>query len=250
VILRDAIFSAERRHLGAQPAPAVQPVEPTVRLDEGVREKGSIYEPRTPEPPPLSADRVANWIVAQDGATRISLASLLSDDLTALRESARREGYESGHQEAMTEARDKVGSALAALEKLNLSAASAFDSECTRVEIACAEIVSQAFFKLAGEALVSRAAIVGTVNEVLKRVRDERELRIHVNPADLPVLRSAEQGIAACLPGRSLSLVADGRVECGGCIVESALGSLDGRLEVQLAELCATLRAAKSGGSE
>jgi flagellar biosynthesis/type III secretory pathway protein FliH len=38
-------------------------------------------------------------------------------------------------------------------------------------------------------------------------------------------------------------------VETGGCIVESSLGSLDGRLEVQLAELTAVLRAARDPGA-
>jgi flagellar biosynthesis/type III secretory pathway protein FliH len=69
-----------------------------------------------------------------------------------------------------------------------------------------------------------------------------------VNPQDLPLLRTAEPGIAASLPGRNFTLVADARVEAGGCIVESKLGSLDGRLEVQLAGLVATLRAAKDPG--
>jgi flagellar biosynthesis/type III secretory pathway protein FliH len=90
--------------------------------------------------------------------------------------------------------------------------------------------------------------VVAVVAEVLKRVREERELRIHVNPQDLPLLRTAEPGIAASLPGRNFTLVADARVEAGGCIVESKLGSLDGRLEVQLAGLVATLRAAKDPG--
>ena len=86
------------------------------------------------------------------------------------------------------------------------------------------------------------------VAEVLKRVREERELHIHVNPKDLPLLKTAEAGIAASLPGRQFTLVADGRVETGGCIVESTLGSLDGRLEVQLAGLLDTLRAAREPG--
>ena len=61
--------------------------------------------------------------------------------------------------------------------------------------------------------------------------------------------RTAESGIAASLPGRNFTLVPDGRVETGGCIVESSLGSLDGRLEVQLGELTAMLRAAKDPGA-
>lgn len=247
MILRDAIFSAERHHLGAQPAPAGLPETP-VRLDVEVREMPARYEPHPQEPPPLSSDHVASWLVTQDGATRTALAAMLSDDLAAVRDAARVEGYEHGHREAMSEARDTVRSSLAALEQINVAAEAAFAAELTSLSSGCADVVAEVFFKLAGQALVSHEAIVGVVGEVIKRVREERELRIHVNPADLPVLRTAEAGIAASLPGRRFTLLADTRVETGGCMVESALGSLDGRLEVQLAGLCDALRAAKAGG--
>jgi flagellar assembly protein FliH len=245
VILRDAIFSADRRHLGAQAAPAPAAGPDALPVMNEVHEIGATYEARPAEAPPLSSDRVASWLVTQDGATRTALAAMLSDELAAVRDAAHEEGYERGHKEAMKEAREKVGNAIATLESLNEAAEEAFASESAQLGEQCADLVAEVFFKLAGTALVTRDAIVGVVGEVVKRVREERELRIHVNPLDLPVLRTAEAGIAAKLPGRQFTLVADGRVESGGCIVESALGSLDGRLEVQLAELCATLRDAK-----
>jgi flagellar assembly protein FliH len=246
MILRDAIFSGERRHLGAQAAPAAVG-EPSLLPSRASEVREPAAEPYIPEPAPLSSDHVASWLVTQDGATRTALAAVLTDDLAAVRDAAHDDGYSRGHAEAMKEARDKVQNALDALGTLSTSAEAAFESELVQLGEACADVVAEAFFKLAGTALVTREAIVGAVGEVLKRVREERELRIHVNPADLPVLRSAEAGIAASIPGRRFTLIADGRVVAGGCIVESALGSLDGRLEVQLGELVATLRAAKTG---
>jgi flagellar assembly protein FliH len=246
MILRDAVFSSERRHLGAQP-PA--PVATLPAHHDEVREVAATYEARPAEAPPLSSDRVASWLGSQDGATRTALAAMLSVELAELREAAREEGYTRGHTEAMKEARDRVGSSLAALEALNVRAEDAFVSEAEQLGERCTDIVAEVFFKLAGAQLATREAIVGAVTEVLKRVREERELRIHVSPQDLAVLRSAEAGIAASLPGRRFTLVEDNRIEVGGCIVESALGSLDGRLEVQLAEFCATLRMAKNPGA-
>jgi flagellar assembly protein FliH len=252
MILRDAIFSGERRHLGARPAPAaviaptLAPNEPIEEIAE-VREMAAPYTVRGAEAQPLSSDRVASWLVTQDGATRTALAAMLAEEMAAIRDAAVEEGRERGFQQGVKEARDRVTGSLAALEALNTAASAAFDAELAQLQNACADVVAEAFFKLAGEALVSPAAVVGTIGEVLKRVREERELRIHVCPADLPLLQTAEAGIAAKLPGRNFTLVPDSRVETGGCIVQSALGSLDGRLEVQLAELCATLRAAKTG---
>lgn len=252
MILRGAVFTAERRHLGAQPAPVVvaaAPEPPVELMAEGVEEARATYELRAPEPAPLSSDSVASWLVTQDGATRTALAALLSNELAALREAAHDEGYTRGHAEAMKEARDKVGGAVAALQELHVGAEQAFAQELAQLQDACADIVAEAFFKLAGSVLAKREAVIGVIGEVLKRVREERELRIHVSPLDLAVLRSAEAGIAASLPGRHFTLVADARVEAGGCIVESTLGSLDGRLEVQLGEFIAVLRAAKEPGA-
>ena len=70
MILRDAIFTGERRHLGAQPAPS--PSDPQVRempAEYTVQDDGAsrALELRAPEPPPLSSDRVASWLVTQDG---------------------------------------------------------------------------------------------------------------------------------------------------------------------------------------
>lgn len=251
MILRGAIFTNERRHLGAHPAPGPTPPVELVSssLVERVEEPAAVYEIRAPEPAALSSDRVASWLVTQDGATRTALASLLSDELAALRGAASEEGYAQGHAAAMKEAREKVAGAIDALATLHVEAEAAFAREAAQVQALCADIVAEVFLKLAGRALVSPEAIVGVVGEVLKRVREERELRIHVHPRDLPVLRTAESGIAASLPGRRFELVADTRVEAGGCIVESTLGSLDGRLEVQLAGLIDTLRAARTPGA-
>jgi flagellar assembly protein FliH len=250
VILRGAVFTHERRHLGVQPtaSPGVSMEPANGQRDDRVEEPPVVYEMRAPEPPPLTSERVASWLVSQDGATRTALASLLGEELAALRQAAREEGYAVGHAEAMKEARDKVGGAVEALVSLHAQAEAAFARESAQLNDACADIVADTFFKLAGNALVTREAIVGVVGEILKRVRDERELRIHVNPRDLPVLRNAEAGIAAGLTGRRFELVEDARVEAGGCIVQSTLGSLDGRLEVQLAGLVATLRAARESG--
>jgi flagellar biosynthesis/type III secretory pathway protein FliH len=52
------------------------------------------------------------------------------------------------------------------------------------------------------------------------------------------------------LQGRKFEIVADSRVELGGCIVETNTGSLDGRFEVQLRELYETLRLAKLSARE
>ena len=108
----------------------------------------------------------------------------------------------------------------------------------------------EAFAKIAGAKLATREAALGAVLEVLKRVRDERALVIRVSPADIQALRDYERDIAHACTGREYSLLADPRVDAGGCIVESSLGGFDGRFDVQLRGVCETLRAAKSASAE
>jgi flagellar assembly protein FliH len=239
VILRGAVFSGERKHLGAS----------TVVVAEAVVDAASDIDPAAERAPSMSAEDVASWLVTQDGTTRTALAGVLAEELAAVRDAAHAQGFERGRTEAIEEARETARTALEALQAVHEQAEAAFAAERDALAAQCAGVVAEVFFKLAGSALVKQEAILGAVTEVLRRVRDERELRIHVHPTDLKLLQSAEAGLVASLPGRTFTLVADDRVTAGGCIVESALGSLDGRLEVQLAGLVETLRAARSGGA-
>jgi flagellar assembly protein FliH len=86
------------------------------------------------------------------------------------------------------------------------------------------------------------------VTQVLQRLKDDQQVVVRVQPADLDTLTAAKPALSRALAGATLTLVADQRVELGGCIVESTLGNLDGRLEVQLSELYEILRTAKAEG--
>jgi flagellar assembly protein FliH len=102
--------------------------------------------------------------------------------------------------------------------------------------------------KLAGPLLAAPDAVTGAVTQVLQRLKDDQHVVVRVQPADLDTLTAAKPALSRALAGAALTLVADQRVDLGGCIVESTLGNLDGRLEVQLSELYEILRAAKAEG--
>jgi flagellar biosynthesis/type III secretory pathway protein FliH len=180
---------------------------------------------------------------------RAELATALADDIEALRSAARTQGFDSGRAEGLAQAAEQSRRATAALEELVQQAEIAFDDEAARLAAQCADIVCAAFAKIAGAKLATREAALGAVLEVLKRVRDERALVIRVNPADLSSLRACEEDIGHACAGREYALIADPRIDAGGCIVESSLGGLDGRFDVQLRGVCETLRAAKSAAA-
>lgn len=71
------------------------------------------------------------------------------------------------------------------------------------------------------------------------------EVRLRVHPEDLAALSAAPGGAVAALAATAdLTLVADVSVGRGGCIVETAAGRVDARLDVQLEALEQVLRRA------
>lgn len=258
MILRDVIVSEQARILGrvSQAEPVRQERSSVAGLLDALPpslpevDKGSDNGPQFSGPAPLTFEQVAAWLAVQDGETREACASLLAEELTAVHERARLSGYEAGEKRAMEEAAQQKAQILNRLSNLVSAAESAFEQECAALAEDCADVVGEVLAKIAGSALASREAIVGTVMTVLCRMKDDREATIRVHADDLPVLQLEEDQLAKLFGRSKFTLVADSRVTVGGCIVETSAGSLDGRLDVQLREMCETLRSAKAAARE
>lgn len=258
MILRDVIIADQARTLGriSQPEPQRQERPAVAALLEPSRPASSDADtrfnerPQPPGPAPLTFEQVAAWLAVQDGETREACVSLLSEELTAVHERARQSGYEAGEKRARAEAKQEIDRKLKAFADVISAADAAFDQECAALAESCADVVAEVLAKIAGPVLASREGILGTVTTVLGRIKEDRAATIRVHADDLPVLQQYEQILAQLLGPRKFTLVADARVTVGGCIVETSLGSLDGRLEVQLREMCETLRSAKAASRE
>lgn len=276
MILRDAILSEQVRPLAPLHSDrTVLPIEETLAaeiLDPAPREceppaapaadlvpnailsmdVQEVHSEPEPESDPLTFEMVVAWLAVQDGETRKSCAAILADELTQVHETAREEGFSAGRTEGHKAADAEYEQLYTQLQQIVDDSSAALNREADNLSELCVDIVGEAFRKLAGPLLASPEAVSAVVSEVLARVKEGHELSIRVNPADLPVLQEGgrQEKLAAVLGGRKFTMAADSRVELGGCIVESKLGSLDGRLEVQLRELYETLRLAKSAQLE
>jgi flagellar assembly protein FliH len=253
MIVRGVDFSSEPRKLEYEiPQAAARTPMPshlTDILPSVVAEEATIAA-MTPLHERLSFEAVAAWLAVQDGEARLACASVLADEIAQTYESAKSEGFAEGYAEGLKSAKSETSSVLQLLQKLTSKAEEAFARDSEELAELCADVVAEAFTKIAGKLLPMREAALGAVIEVLARAKDTRELIIRVSPADRTVLEGYQEQIAAAASGRKFSLVADPHVELGGCIIQSKLGNLDGRLEVQLRELFETLRAAKAKASE
>ncbi|SDF64091.1 flagellar assembly protein FliH [Massilia sp. PDC64] len=158
-------------------------------------------------------------------------------------DAAARRGYEDGLARGSAAGRDDAAAAAAArlaqLDDLARALADASADALGRHEDMLVDVAWTAICRLAGELAVSREGALAMVRSAAAQVRDAQALHIRLHPQD-----------AAWLAGHAAdsrwTLRGDPAVALGGCIVESAQGTLDARLELQLERLRGALRAARA----
>ncbi len=80
--------------------------------------------------------------------------------------------------------------------------------------------------------------ILGMVRAAIRQLRDRADLKIRVNPNDYTVVRERKEEIMSSCDGiRNIEVIEDRRVGDGGCLIESAGGTLDARVEAQFSEV-------------
>jgi flagellar biosynthesis/type III secretory pathway protein FliH len=145
-------------------------------------------------------------------------------------ERLRAEALEAGRRAAEAEAEVLREAAVAEMERLVGEA----EEEILRLALAVAG-------KVVGRAAEDGVA-VATARRALARLRGSRQAEVRVHPDDAPAVRAAGPGLLAALAaGARLEVVEDPEVGRGGALVETDTGSIDARVETQLAELGRTL---------
>src|SRR5262245_7241308 len=166
-------------------------------------------------------------------------------ELDELRAEARERGWQQGHEAGLAKAASEHAAQLKALAALVRGVRGRLDEGIGELSELGAEIVYEAVCKLLGQALASREGVVAAVREVVRRARERSRLTLRVSPSDHAAIREHLGTVLEGLEAGQVELVPDERVELGGCLVETPSGSLDGRLEVQLANLRQALLAAR-----
>lgn len=215
--------------------------EPVLLLRQGAERAA----PARPAPEPVRA--------AEPAAPEISYEEYqerFRGELERLRaeahERGQREGREAGAAQALAEQRAQ----LAALGALVRSARERLDHGIGELSELGAEIAHEALCKLLGEALASRDGTLAAVREVVRRARERSRLTLRVSLADHGLIREHLPLILDGLEAGQAEVVADERVALGGCLLETPAGSLDGRLETQLASLRQALLAAREAAAK
>lgn len=83
-----------------------------------------------------------------------------------------------------------------------------------------------------------KEVVVNMIKEGLSRVSERAEVKIKVNPAQLPSVKKARETFLAGLEGiENFKIVSDSNIEIGGCIIDTTSGSIDLRVEKQFSEI-------------
>jgi flagellar assembly protein FliH len=164
-------------------------------------------------------------------------------ELAELRAEAERRGYAIGHEKGEAEARRQLQAQIDRFQGLGAQLAQARAAVLADAEDGVVELAFAALCRILGEQAASRDGVQAMVARCAADVREREQVGIRLHPDDVALL-----GDVAGHPAR---FSADPGIVLGGCIVESATGALDARLEVQLARLAETLlavRAARRSG--
>lgn len=154
-------------------------------------------------------------------------------ELAALEQQAREEGYAAGRAEGLAAAQQQVRQRMAELDALYDAAARPLQvlDEQTGQELArLAMVVAQRV--IAHELQLSPALVVRAVRQAATALpAATRELRVHLHPADLALLRES-----GAVEGH-WQLLADPSLSRGDCRLESERSRLDARVETRLAAM-------------
>ena len=190
-----------------------------------------------PEDGIIKADEYAALLdadgIIKDAETRAAEIIRKAEEQYELR---RKEGYETGLVEGQMEIAEKMMDTVAAsVDYLS-------DVEATVVDV-----VTKSVRRVLGE-MDSSERITSVVQNALAVARTQSKVTVRVSPNDLESVQSQLDAITRPYPTITLiDVVADSRLEPGGCILETAIGIVDAGVETQLQAIERSLARAVQG---
>ena len=161
------------------------------------------------------------------------LASALAD--------AERRGYAAGEERGEREAREQLQAQIDRVKALAVQLAQSKLRVLDDAEDGVVELAFAAVCRIIGDEGTTRAALARMVRAGMAGARERENVTVRMHPDDAALLRMGEQG-----PEPDIRVSADPSVALGGCIVDSGTGSLDSRIETQIAALGAALLAVRA----
>lgn len=144
----------------------------------------------------------------------------MEEDLENERIKAIEQGYEDGLSQIIHELAKVRAERVAMLEQA--------ETEALNLAFALAH-------RIVGKAVeIDPVLVKHIVAEVAQSARGRRSVVIRIHPEDLSIVASQQSELAQALEGAAVFFDDDPSLERGGCVIETEVGRIDGRLETQL----------------
>jgi flagellar assembly protein FliH len=194
-----------------------------------------------PSPSTLAQSSADDALVGDAHAQAAELVRQAAEQAAAIQHDAYREGRAEGERDGRAAARSELVEALALVQHVAANAKSVHDRLLLGLERDIVELVIEATRVVIGEHVRRDPTVVlDTIERALARAGAQNVVRVRVHPDDMQVLAaSLAEGDREVVPWEAM---ADGAVAVGGCIVDTAGGEVDARLDVQLEEVARALR--------
>lgn len=169
--------------------------------------------------------------------------------LAAEAEQAKALGYQDGMAEGIRQAEADCAGMLQAGEEQYRSAVEErrrylAEAEPMIVDLAL-EIAKKIIIR---ESSADRSFVVDVVRTALEELHDGGKVEVRVHPDDHEVVQQSREQLRKAVPGQSeLLIIKDLSVEAGGCVVCTAFGNIDARIDTQLEEVRKALQEVAAG---
>lgn len=146
----------------------------------------------------------------------------------------KKEGYQQGWQEARTEAENSVRAAHSLVQEME-TWKTEFIAGSEEILVEMLKDISRKMF---GEgAKLDRQALHHNLNRILENARGLGPLKIFMNPEDAKLLDPYWSEQQMLILGEPVKVVASSNVAPGGCLIKGNMGTVDARVETQLATI-------------
>ena len=164
-----------------------------------------------------------------------------ADATKAGRDEGLKEGQKKGHDEGVKAAKKELAGAIkdanAQAEKTLRDAKEATADYFVRAEQDIAKIVMMAIEKILPQHFLDVPQVVlPVVREAIKKVRDQKEIKVHVAPDYYDVVLMAKPEFQSMLTDGTaiIEVVSDEALGAGDCVIETPNGGVDARLLTQI----------------
>lgn len=98
------------------------------------------------------------------------------------------------------------------------------------------------------ESSADRSFVVDVVRTALEEMHDGGKVEVRVHPDDHEAVQQSRELLRKAVPGQTeLLIIKDHSVEAGGCVVCTAFGNIDARIDTQLEEVRKALQEVAAG---